>query len=228
MAEPAPKAERGQQQPLRDGLGRMPHGQRRRCPKSPPRPAAYRSASLKPGRTRRDSAWRDCTARSPRSRPAPAASPDALADARMHYQQHAQEPDENGEHAVPADPLIEQRPGQRRDQEQREKEDGDGLIELEVLDATKLNPVVTTIESGAQHLQHRLGRAERGSQRERPQHDGAEHHMPETKRSQVTSATGTLSTTTRYLADKSRPAKHNVARAISPIAFKRWCKSTVV
>src|SRR3954470_11222222 len=43
-----------------------------------------------------------------------------------------------------------------------------------------------------------------------------------TKRSQVTSETGTSLTATRYFAEASSAAKQRVASAMSPIAFRRW------
>src|ERR1044072_3175630 len=49
------------------------------------------------------------------------------ADARMHHQHHADEARGDRHHAMPAHPFVEQGAGQRRDQEGRQKEGGEGL-----------------------------------------------------------------------------------------------------
>ena len=95
----------------------------------------------------------------------------------MHHQQHAEEARDDREHAMPADPLAEQRPGEPRDQERREEEDGDGLVELEISEREKVETRRHHHQRRAKNLNHRFRRTERGRECQRPQHHGAEHDM---------------------------------------------------
>ena len=176
MAEPAPEAERGEQQPTRDVRAAIARSKAQTARARRRRRAAYRSASPRADRRRRDSAWRGCRAHSRTSPPARSQhGPMHRAETRMHHEQHAEKAGDDGQHAMPANPFAEQRPGKRRDQQRREKEDGDGLVELEISQRDEIEPRGDDHERRADDLDQRLRRAERRLEGERPQHDGAEH-----------------------------------------------------
>ena len=50
----------------------------------------------------------------------------------VHHEQHAEEASDDRYHAMPADPFVQQRPGKGAQQQGREKEDGDRLVELQI------------------------------------------------------------------------------------------------
>src|SRR3990170_8427855 len=90
----------------------------------------------------------------------------------------------------------------------------------------KLNPVVTTMSTERNTCSK--GLAERSEGLSAKGHSTAALNTTwPTKRSHVTSATGTPMATTRYFADESSAAKQSVARAMSPIAFNLWRGSMV-
>src|SRR3990172_1487537 len=85
----------------------------------------------------------------------------------------------------------------------------------------KLNPVVTTMSTERNTCSK--GLAERSEGLSANGHSTAALNTTwPTKRSQVTSATGTPSLTMRYLPVESSTAKQSVASAMSPIAFTLW------
>ncbi len=177
MAEPAPEAERGEQQILLGALRPMPGRQRerRQDQHSAERRVGLRHLRrIEPGEIARgEVVERVAEGGDQREQHGPM----HRADARMHHQQHADEAGGDGEHAMPTDPFIEQGPGQCRDQQRRQEEDGDGLVELEIAQRQEIESRGHHHQHGAQDLQHGPLRAERRLEGERPERDRAEHHM---------------------------------------------------
>ena len=140
MSEPAPEAERGKQQPYGDVLRRHPGGEREGHQHDG---AGKRRVSLRHLRrivggevARRQIVERVAERGDERDQHRPM----QRAESGMHHQKHAEEACEDRHHAMPANPFVQQRPGKERDQQRREKEDGDRLVELQVSQRDEIEP----------------------------------------------------------------------------------------
>ena len=179
VPKPAPETERGKEQPYRQAFRRRPHG---KCERHQHDGAGKRRVGLRHLRrivggkvARGQIVERVAEGGDERDQHRPM----QRADAWMHHQQHAKEARDDRHHAMPADPFMEQRSGEKRDEEWGEEEDGDGLIELEILQRDEIEPRCADHDQGPDDLHQGLFRAEGRLEGEGPEGRGAEHDVPD-------------------------------------------------
>jgi len=78
----------------------------------------------------------------------------------MHDNQDADEPGDDGDQTMPANPLPKEGTRERCHQERRQEEDGDVLVELKIFQGDEIERRRQDHEPGADELNHRLGRAQ--------------------------------------------------------------------
>ena len=135
-------------------------------------------------------------------------------EAGAHDDQHADEADEDRDQPPPADPLAEQRPREQRHHERRQEDDGDRLVEAQVLEGQEVERGRRDHEQRAHELQLEAVRGEQSADahhaEERERTSSRSTNCP-MKRAQTISEMGSPFRVARYLAAVSRPEKSPTA-----------------